>query len=574
MDEFTTTRAMRFLPHALVTTFVIAVVPVVVGWWLRAQDVISSAWACIGVAIVMSLALSAAGNSWWRRRAQSADVLFSELLIWGWLRRYRVERQLRGATAMLGLRSGSPRVADAESVERRQQLLKQLSDALDAQDPFLDGHSRRVARYAATVARCMGLSDAEVSTIRTAAAVHDVGKLRVPRELLQKPTPLTDAEFDVVMRHAVVGAEMVACLGNPELTEIVRHHHERVDGLGYPSGLSGDDIPLGARIVAVADTFDAITSARPYRPAARHKQALDVLAGNAGTQLDPAVVRTFLHYYSGRKASVLWIILAVSPQRAVAWMRGGRSGGPAPVVPKGELAVSAIGRVAFVAATVGTTVAVGAAHSENPLLHRGTHLQLTAAAPLQLYAGAHPRSRGAAARPSHVTAGAARVVSASISRAAVRAPARDQPSAHVTAGRRSATSTPSPPVPGGGAHPGATATPPTPGATSPQASPAPPVAVNATPAPPIPAPPVVVKGPGTQPPPDGGGGRHHPKHGGPGDGGWGPGGRQPHDGPGEGGWGPGGNPHDDAPPGPPPPVVPQPPSDGASAGRGHSSHGH
>src|SRR5206468_6586583 len=174
MNDYTTTRAMRFMPQMVVATIVVAVLPVFLSWWLRAGGVISSAWLCVVLALGLSLALSALGNYWWTRRQKSRDILFSELLLWGWLRRYRVERQLAGATAMLGLLPGAPPAAPAADVAQREQLLKQLGAALEAQDPYLDGHSRRVARYATTVARRMGLPDDQVKTVRAAAAVHDV----------------------------------------------------------------------------------------------------------------------------------------------------------------------------------------------------------------------------------------------------------------------------------------------------------------------------------------------------------------------------------------------------------------
>lgn len=123
--------------------------------------------------------------------------------------------------------------------------------------------------------------------IRTAALIHDVGKLSVAEEVLAKPGKLTDEEYALVKQHSAAGADMVAALGDAELTRIVRHHHERVDGTGYPDGLKGIEIPLGARIISVVDTFDAITSERPYRRPAHHKRALDVLRHEAGTQLDP-----------------------------------------------------------------------------------------------------------------------------------------------------------------------------------------------------------------------------------------------------------------------------------------------
>ncbi len=126
----------------------------------------------------------------------------------------------------------------------------------------------------------------------------------------------------MIKRHPADGARMAGVLHDPELTAMVLHHHERIDGTGYPSGLSGEEIPLGARIIAVADTFDAITSARPYRPARPHKLALDILKDEAGTQVDPAVVQAFLGHYSGRRSVALWSLVANLPQRATSWFGG------------------------------------------------------------------------------------------------------------------------------------------------------------------------------------------------------------------------------------------------------------
>ena len=213
-------------------------------------------------------------------------LLFSELLVWGWLRRVRVERQLAHAIQLLGLeQADAPPPSVVASPERSFEVLTSLAAALDAQDPYTDGHSRRVAGHSVMIARRMGLSSEEVANVRAAAAVHDVGKLRVPTEILNKPDRLTNAEFELVKRHADEGADVVARLGHPELSAFVRHHHERFDGTGYPAGLRQEEIPLGARVIAVADTFDAITSARPYRPAAPHKRAIDALVEASGSQL-------------------------------------------------------------------------------------------------------------------------------------------------------------------------------------------------------------------------------------------------------------------------------------------------
>jgi len=182
--------------------------------------------------------------------------------------------------------------------------LDRLAAGLEARVPGIDGHSRRVARYAAGIAREIGLPREQVERVRRAGAVHDIGKLEMPVAIVNKPAPLSASEFALVKRHSVAGEKMVAGLGDPQLAAIVRHHHERIDGSGYPDGLAGEQIPLGARIVAVADTFDALTSTRPYRPASRHREALALLDLEAGSQLDPGAVAAFRAYYSGPRGAL------------------------------------------------------------------------------------------------------------------------------------------------------------------------------------------------------------------------------------------------------------------------------
>jgi putative nucleotidyltransferase with HDIG domain len=352
----------RHLPHMLTATTIVAVLPLALSLGLRASGVISSGWLSVGLAVALSLAASSAGSAYWRKRSGNGEVVFGELLLWGWIRRRRQERELADATRLLDLVNPGftdrqhPCLGadDALTLEQREQLLRQLAGALEGQDVYLNGHSRRVARHATMIARRMGLSSEEVARVRVAAAVHDVGKLRTPKAILNKPGRLTDAEFEVVKRHPVDGAEMVAALGDPELTRIVRHHHERLDGAGYPAGLTGDEIPLGARIIAVADTFDAITSARPYRDAAPHQKAIDILRAEAGAQLDPDAVRAFLAYYSGSRPTVVWAIVTSSVRRLVSWLSGD---------PAAAASLSA----SKVATATAVTAAIGAAAGAAPV---------------------------------------------------------------------------------------------------------------------------------------------------------------------------------------------------------------
>ena len=197
-----------------------------------------------------------------------------------------------------------------------------------------------------------------METVRAAALVHDVGKLLIAPELLDKTTRLTDAEFEVIKRHPVDGADMVVGLGNDDLTAIVRHHHERLDGKGYPDGLAGEQIPLGARIIAVADTFDAITSVRAYRSRRDHKTALDILTREQGHQLDPDAVRAFVHCYSGRRSVVVWTALTSLLQRGASWLTGEAS---AATIAGSNVVATAVATVAIGGVAMISPLAVAAA---------------------------------------------------------------------------------------------------------------------------------------------------------------------------------------------------------------------
>jgi putative nucleotidyltransferase with HDIG domain len=344
------------LPQVLLMTALVTVVPIAASLALRLSGIVTSPWLSIALAVGLSFAASSTGSAYWRKHRSAGEVLFSDLLLWGWVRRQRQEQQLASATTLLGLvRSGAGGEAELPNLERREQLLRQLATTLEAQDLYLNGHSRRVARHATMIARGMGLPSAEVDRIRAAAAVHDIGKVRTPKWILNKPGRLTDAEFEVIKRHPVDGAQMVSALADPELTAIVRHHHERLDGSGYPDGLSGEEIPIGARIIAVADTFDAITSTRAYRAAAPHHMAIEILRKEAGSQLDPAGVRAFLGYYSGHRPTLVWVAATAVARRLASWLSGDSAA--AATFSAGKLAAATAATAVIGAATAGTPVA-------------------------------------------------------------------------------------------------------------------------------------------------------------------------------------------------------------------------
>ena len=146
--------------------------------------------------------------------------------------------------------------------------IEALAQAVDAKDQVTHDHVRRVQSRSVDLARSLGVDDdAEVQAIKAASLLHDIGKLAIPEHILNKPGRLTPAEYEIMKRHAPIGADILQVIDFPyPVAPIVRHHHENWDGTGYPDGLAGEDIPIGARIIAVVDCFDALTSDRPYRP--------------------------------------------------------------------------------------------------------------------------------------------------------------------------------------------------------------------------------------------------------------------------------------------------------------------
>ena len=169
--------------------------------------------------------------------------------------------------------------------------LGDFAEMLSERDPYTAEHSDGIVATACTTARALGASTAELVELRLAAPLHDLGKIRVPSSILAKPGPLTARDRLVIDRHPVWGAELLACVPGLEVVAgIVRFHHERWDGTGYPDGLSGARIPLASRIIAACDAYHAMTSDRPYRRAMSAEQAISELRANAGSQFDPQVV--------------------------------------------------------------------------------------------------------------------------------------------------------------------------------------------------------------------------------------------------------------------------------------------
>lgn len=203
------------------------------------------------------------------------------------------------------------RVEDANShVEKLNRLylstIETLAMAVDAKDQVTHGHIRRVQLHSTGLAKHLGIRDERLlKAIEAASLLHDMGKLAIPEVILNKPGRLTTDEFDVMKRHSTIGADLLAAIEFPyPVVPIVRHHHENWDGSGYPDGLSGTDIPIGARILSVVDCFDALTSDRPYRPMLSLAEALAILEDRRGTMYDPLVVDAFMDLVSRRQTAV------------------------------------------------------------------------------------------------------------------------------------------------------------------------------------------------------------------------------------------------------------------------------
>jgi HD-GYP domain-containing protein (c-di-GMP phosphodiesterase class II) len=169
-----------------------------------------------------------------------------------------------------------------------------LDDVLDF-DPRRNSHERRVSAYTIVIAKRMGIPKDEIQLYTRGAFLHDIEKMGIPERILSKIEPLTAEEWDVIRQHAYNGYKIVSAMPLvAEAAELVHGHHERFDGGGYPRGLRGDEIPLGARIIAVANTLDSVTSDLPYRHARNFRAAFDEIQAGSGTQFDPAIVDVFL----------------------------------------------------------------------------------------------------------------------------------------------------------------------------------------------------------------------------------------------------------------------------------------
>ena len=225
-----------------------------------------------------------------RLRESSATGVLPEFLL-----DQRGVREIRELANSFNQAGASIREGRDRLVRAYVEFVSSLASALDARDPYTAGHSIRVSEYSCAIARAMNVPEAEREIIRVGALLHDIGKIGISDAVLQKPGKLTPEEEALIRQHPVIGRKILECVqGFDAYLPVVELHHENWDGKGYPHGLKGEETPRIARIVKVADSYDAMTSDRPYRRGMRHEEAVRILEQNAGTQLDAAAVQAFV----------------------------------------------------------------------------------------------------------------------------------------------------------------------------------------------------------------------------------------------------------------------------------------
>jgi diguanylate cyclase (GGDEF)-like protein/putative nucleotidyltransferase with HDIG domain len=249
--------------------------------------------------VAMSAARASAGIVAWKSGTSAEGLLAA-----GRAAVAAAQQEGGGQIALAGerLHAAGERPAGGPAQSLQRDAIEALVVTLTERDGYTGEHSEAVVEMAAGVARNLGLRDTEVEWVRSAALLHDIGKVAIPDEILHKPGPLNDEEWVLMKQHPVIGERILRVLpGMGPVARIVRHEHERWDGNGYPDGLAGEEIPIGSRIIIAADTYHAITSDRPYRAARSHDEAIQELTRCAGSQFDPAVTGALIGYLYGQR---------------------------------------------------------------------------------------------------------------------------------------------------------------------------------------------------------------------------------------------------------------------------------
>jgi hypothetical protein len=235
------------------------------------------------------------GAKVWDRQPESAGYSFADLMLWHWMRREWAEEKLVRNARMLGYDRNGRFVGKSKiSPERQLQAAREIGSALDSKSSYTINHAKRVEAHTRDIAAMLQLSEKQVEELATAAALHDIGNLRVPEHVARKTSKLTLEERSTIEGHVLLGAIMAFDAVGDGVVQGLRHHHEHWDGGGYPSGLKGEEIPLYARIIGIAEAYDAMTSTRPYRQSLTRDQAVAVLRSESGSQFDAELVEVFV----------------------------------------------------------------------------------------------------------------------------------------------------------------------------------------------------------------------------------------------------------------------------------------
>jgi polar amino acid transport system substrate-binding protein len=189
-------------------------------------------------------------------------------------------------------------LAKEKEVQNNQEIVMALVSAIEVNDVYTKGHGRRVQYFSTELAKALNLSKKEISDISTAALLHDVGKIGIPKEILNKPGKLTEAEYDIIKKHPIYTKQILENISNfQEVVDYAYCHHEYYNGKGYPQGLKGDQIPLGAMIIMISDVYDALTDDRAYRKAFSKEKAIEIIEANVGIMFDPGIVDVALDVF-------------------------------------------------------------------------------------------------------------------------------------------------------------------------------------------------------------------------------------------------------------------------------------
>lgn len=255
--------------------------------------VIAGIWIYFSDALLENIAKSPEHLS----RLQTYKGLFF-VIVSGMLLFSYVYGELKHRSAMEKVYKDEIRSSYSKVVNTLHSVIRSISKILETKDPYTQGHQIRVAELAMAIAQKMGLSDEDIECLRISAMIHDLGKISLPSDVLTKPGDLSELEYRMIQTHPEMGKEIIEEIDFPcPVAEIISQHHERMDGCGYPKGLKGEDIHLFARIIAVADVVEAMSSHRPYRPSVGLEEALETIENDGGKYFDQRIVRICLELF-------------------------------------------------------------------------------------------------------------------------------------------------------------------------------------------------------------------------------------------------------------------------------------